>query len=118
MDSLRALFDGHRLGDEETLAAIAAEHDSSGELLDPHSVIGVAAARVKARLPETPMVALAAAHPAKFPEAVERATGRRPALPDRLADLFEREERFEVLPNDLATVQAHIRGRLSLEGAA
>ncbi|MEE8445648.1 MAG: threonine synthase, partial [Alphaproteobacteria bacterium] len=118
MESLRALFDGHRLGDDETLAAIAAEKESSGELLDPHSVIGVAAARAKAGRPEIPMIALATAHPAKFPEAMERATGQRPALPERLADLLQREERFDVLPNDLAAVQAHIRGRLSLAGAA
>jgi threonine synthase len=51
---------------------------------------------------------LATAHPAKFPDAVEKATGVRPALPDRLADLYERPERYAVLPNDLATVQRQI----------
>ena len=64
-----------------------------------------------------PIVALATAHPAKFPDAVERATGRRPALPDRLASLFERPERVEVLPNDLKAVQGFIRSR-NLKGAA
>jgi threonine synthase len=56
-----------------------------------------------------PVVAMATAHPAKFPEAMQRATGQRPALPPRLADLFAREERFSVLPNDLATVEAAVR---------
>ena len=64
-----------------------------------------------------PVVALATAHPAKFPDAVERATGMRPALPPRLADLFDRPERVEVLPNDLRAVQAFIRSR-RLKGAA
>ncbi len=118
MKMLRSLFDGYRLDDDQTLAAIAAEQASSGEVLDPHSVIGVAAARATARDPATPMVALATAHPAKFPDAVERATGQAPVPPARLADLFEREERFSVLANDLAAVQAHIRASLSLEGAA
>jgi threonine synthase len=56
-----------------------------------------------------PIVAMATAHPAKFPDAMERATGRRPALPPRLADLFDREEIFSVLPNDLASVEAAVR---------
>ncbi len=56
-----------------------------------------------------PTVAVATAHPAKFPDAIERATGQRPALPPRLADLFERQERFTVLPNDLAAVEAQVR---------
>jgi threonine synthase len=56
-------------------------------------------------------VALATAHPAKFPDAVEKATGRRPALPDHLADLFDRPERGEELPNDLRAVEAYIAER-------
>ena len=63
------------------------------------------------------MVALATAHAAKFPEAVERATGVRPALPARLADLFERPERMEVVANDLATVEALIRRAVERAGA-
>ena len=52
---------------------------------------------------------MATAHPAKFPDAMERATGLRPPLPPRMADLYEREERFTVLPNDLAVVEAKVR---------
>jgi threonine synthase len=57
----------------------------------------------------SPMVCLATAHPAKFPDAVEKGSGQRPELPSRVGDLFNREERFDVLPNDLAIVQAHVR---------
>ncbi|HEX6093412.1 MAG TPA: threonine synthase, partial [Dongiaceae bacterium] len=87
------------------------------ELIDPHSAIGIAAAHLGARGDGVPVVALATAHPAKFPDAVERATGQRPALPKRLADLFDRPERVEMLPNDLRAVQAFIRSR-RLKGAA
>jgi threonine synthase len=59
------------------------------------------------------MVCLATAHPAKFPDAVERATGVRPPLPDRLADLFEREERFDVLPASLVAVQRHVEAAIA-----
>jgi threonine synthase len=113
----RALFDAYRCDDQETLAAIASLHRQTGELIDPHSAIGVAAAHLGVRGDGVPVVALATAHPAKFPEAVERATGVRPALPKRLADLFDWPERVEMLPNDLRAVQAFIRGR-RLKGAA
>nr|MBC8452178.1 threonine synthase [Rhodospirillaceae bacterium] len=63
-------------------------------------------------------IAQAAAHPAKFPDAVETATGVRPELPPHLADLHDRPEHFDVLPNDLAAIQAHIRQYISLQGAA
>ncbi|MBE9553030.1 MAG: hypothetical protein IMF05_06180 [Proteobacteria bacterium] len=118
MAAIKSVFDGHRLDDEQTLAAIKNEYQANGELLDPHSVIGVAAARAKTRDPATPTISLATAHPAKFPDAVERATGVHPVLPDRLADLFEREERYDVLPNELETVMAHIRDRVAVKGAA
>jgi len=103
------LFEGQRLDDEETLATMARLYRTTGELIDPHSAIGVAAAQNSARDPAVPLVALATAHPAKFPDAVERACGLRPALPARLADLFERKEHCTLLPNDLAVVQAEVR---------
>lgn len=107
-------FEGFRLSDEATLAEIAHIYKTSGELIDPHSAIGVAAARAKVDElddPETPVIALATAHPAKFPDAVERATGVRPPLPPRLADLYQRKERLSVLPNDLSQVQDFVRER-------
>lgn len=105
-----SLFRPFRLDDEGTLAEIARTHRATGWLADPHSAIGIAAAR--AHLPEAadiPVVAVATAHPAKFPEAVERATGIRPALPAHLADLRDRPERFTVARNDLVAVEALVR---------
>ncbi len=107
----RAVFAGHSLDDEETLAEMARIRRETGELIDPHSAIGVSAARIAAQSSERPVIALGTAHPAKFPEAVERACGLRPELPPRLADLYERPERCQVLPNDLARVEDAIRGR-------
>ena len=104
----RALFDGFRLDDAGTEAEIRRLHAACGYLADPHTAIGIAAARALAE-PLVPTVAMATAHPAKFPEAMQRATGQTPALPPHLADLFAREERFVVLPNDLAAVKASVR---------
>ena len=80
-------------------------------LLDPHTAVGVGVARrlVAAGADPTAMVCLATAHPAKFPDAVEQATGIRPPLPERLADLLTGEERYDTLPNDIEAVRAHIR---------
>ncbi|HJL76940.1 MAG TPA: threonine synthase [Acidimicrobiales bacterium] len=97
-----------RFHDDEVLRCIAEEADRSGVVLDPHSAVGVSAARHCRRDHSVPMVALATAHPAKFPDAVESATGVRPDLPERLGDLFDRPERFSRLPNDLAAIQAHV----------
>ena len=82
-------------------------HEATGVLVDPHTAVGIGAARA-CRTGESPMVALATAHPAKFPDAVERAIGVRPELPDRLADLFDRRERFEVLPAEVEAIRAHV----------
>jgi threonine synthase len=113
MAQIRALFDGVSLTDPETLTAIARVYDETGMLLDPHSAVGVAAGRARRRDAAIPMVSLATAHAAKFPDAVAAATGVRPALPPHLADLFERKEVFDVLPNDFTAVKDHI---LSLVG--
>ena len=97
------------IDDAATEAAIRETYRTTGTVLDPHSAVGVAAARRVALDPEIPVVALACAHPAKFPELVTRATGVHPALPAHMADLFDRPERIVTLPNDLATVQAFVR---------
>ncbi len=107
----QALFAAQRIDDEATKATIREVYRTTGELLDPHSAIAVAAAQKARRYPSVPMVALATAHPAKFPDAVEAAVGIRPKLPSRMADLLERKERTTVLPNDLATVEAFLRER-------
>jgi threonine synthase len=108
------LFVAARCNDDGTLAEIARIYEASGELIDPHSAIGIAAARERAGAvpdPHAPIVAVVTAHPAKFPDAVEKATGIRPALPPHLADLHQREERFSVLPNDLDQVREFVRAR-------
>jgi threonine synthase len=99
--------------DEATVAAeMRQTRRETGYVLDPHTAVGSRAARrlLEAR-PEIPVVALATAHPAKFPEAVERATGTRPELPPHLADLMSGRERFAVLPNDQAALEGFIRER-------
>ncbi|GGJ90949.1 threonine synthase [Pseudomonas matsuisoli] len=105
----RKLFDSLAVDDEQTCKTIADVFYETGEVLDPHTAIGVHAARECRRSLATPMVTLGTAHPVKFPDAVEKAgVGRELALPEHLADLFEREERCTVLANDLATVQAFV----------
>jgi threonine synthase len=103
----RALFTGRRRDDDETLATIRAIHEATGELVDPHSAVALGAAADAGDTGKT--VVLATAHPAKFPDAVERATGLRPGLPPRLSDLFDRPERLSTLPNELARVQDFVR---------
>jgi threonine synthase len=118
LSSLGELFAAGRLDDENTLRAIEGIYLDSGELLDPHSAVGVEIGRARRADPGIPLVSLATAHPAKFPDAVERATGIRPKLPEHLADLFEREERCADLPNDLGAVQQFVRDRIVSEHTA
>ncbi len=94
--------------DAATLAEIARMRADTGMLVDPHTATGTAAAKLFAgpQGAPNPMVALATAHPAKFPDAVEEATGQRPPLPTHLADLMERDERTQTVANDLGAVQA------------
>ena len=110
LEALRDVFASGRTSEEQTQATITRIRDLTAEVLCPHSAVGVHVA--EHFLSATPMVTLATAHPAKFPDAVEAATGARPALPDRMADLFDRPERVTRLPNDLAALQAHIRARV------
>ena len=113
-----ARFSGFTLDDDGTLDEIRRLYDASGYLLDPHTAIGTAAARACAPAErDMPVIVAATAHPAKFPEAVEAATGVRPPLPPALADLYGREERFSVLPNDLHAVQGFVRAH-ALRNAA
>ncbi|MGQ0664730.1 MAG: threonine synthase [Pseudomonadota bacterium] len=108
---LGRLFDGARADDEQTLATIARMLAETGALVDPHTAVGLYAAAQCRRQAGVPMVTLATAHPAKFPDAVARATGIRPRLPPPLADLLARPERVSDLPNDLAAVKDYVRGQ-------
>ncbi len=112
MQVLQSHYSSGRASEAETSATIAATLKQSGELLCPHSAVGVKVANEQ-RVVGVPMVTLATAHPAKFPAAVEQASGIHPPLPARMADLYERSERVTRVPNDLAALKDHIRGHLT-----
>ncbi len=103
------MFEGFRLDDDGTKRVIGEVYRATGRLIDPHTAVGVHAARAAQLDPATPRLTLATAHPAKFPAAVKAATGVEPPLPAALAGLFERPERFTTLPNDLDQVKAFVR---------
>ncbi|MBX5472822.1 MAG: threonine synthase [Acetobacteraceae bacterium] len=107
----RLIFHGFRLDDTAILAEIRRVHARAGYLADPHTAIGIAAAEAAPVGHGVPMIALATAHPAKFPDAINQATGTRPPLPARFGDLYEKKEDYVILPNDLAAVQAAIRAK-------
>ncbi|MDX8347295.1 threonine synthase [Cognatiyoonia sp. IB215446] len=108
---LKDTFKSGRASEEETSAAIQRYLANHGELLCPHTAVGVHVA--EAHLGETPMVTLATAHPAKFPDAVKAASGVTAPLPPRMADLYDRQERLTPVANDLAALQAVIRDRIA-----
>jgi threonine synthase len=107
----RGLFRGHRADDRATLDTMADTYRRSGMLIDPHTAVAVAAARreLADEAGAAPIVALATAHPAKFPDAVARATGIRPPVPPALAEIMEKRERIIVLPNDFGAVARFVR---------
>jgi threonine synthase len=102
------LFRGFKLDDSGTLAEIQATYDATGYLADPHTAIALAAARAD-RCAHVPTVVAATAHPAKFPDAMARATGVRPPLPRHLETLYDREERFSAVPADLGAIEDRLR---------
>jgi threonine synthase len=104
-----AVFHPFRLDDEGTLAEIRRLYTGQGYLADPHSAIAIAGARALACQHGVPTIAMATAHPAKFPDAMEQATGIRPPLPPRLADLYKRHEKFTRAPRDLGAIEALVR---------
>ncbi len=111
-----ALFAGHAVDDAATLAEIRRVEASSGYLVDPHTAVGMAAARALSPQGIQTVVA-ATAHPAKFPDAIEAAVGRRPPLPSHLADLYDRDEHYVRLPAELGRIEAVVRSA-SLRNAA
>ena len=111
MEVLQSHFDSGRASEEETSSTITETLKTSGELLCPHSAIGVKVANDQPAS-ETPMITLATAHPAKFPDAAEAASGIRPPLPARMADLYERDERVTRIANNLDALKDHIKGNI------
>ena len=107
-DEAAALFTSARIDADRMQLAMRWAHDRAGETIDPHSAIGLAAAQDVALDPAIPVVTLATAHPAKFGDAVERATGVRPTLPARIGALFERQERYTVLPAEIGAIEGFV----------
>ena len=106
---MREVFEAYRFDDEATLAVMRSLKASTGETLDPHSAIGVGAGLKGHSRKDTTLVALATAHPAKFPDAVEKATGTRPGLPPHMADLFQRPERMDAMANESEALKTYVR---------
>jgi len=112
LQALREVFASGRADEEATGATIRDTYRATGELLCPHSAVGVHVAEAQ-RDPRVPMITLATAHPAKFPDAVEAATDLRPPLPARMADLYERDERLTRVADDLQTIETLIKERIA-----
>ncbi|MFA5988864.1 MAG: threonine synthase [Sphingomonas sp.] len=106
-----ALFSSDRVDMDDMALNIRWAHEHAGQLIDPHSAIGLAAARRAGISADVPVVTLATAHPAKFQDAVERATGTRPMVPARIGGLFEREERYATLPATFEAITAYVAQR-------
>ncbi|MBU1607420.1 MAG: threonine synthase, partial [Alphaproteobacteria bacterium] len=111
-----SLFTSARADQSEMAQAMRWAWDAAGEVVDPHTAIGLHAARSLDLPADIPVVTLATAHPAKFRDAVERAIGTRPSLPLRVGDLFAREEACTELPGDYGAVRDHIFAHASPRG--
>ena len=108
LSQMREVFDGARIDDDAVQRIIKATYQRSDVIVDPHTAVGLGAAALLHHDPSVPIVCVATAHPAKFPDAVETAIGVRPELPDALADLLTREERYVTLPADRQAVQGYV----------
>jgi threonine synthase len=120
LSALRAVFSADRADEDETAATIRTMLRETEQLIDPHTAVGIAVAEKEIRDQSIPMIVLSTAHPAKFPDAVEAASGVRPQLPEWLADLDRRPERVIRMPVDQRAIEQHIvsASRAAQEGAA
>jgi threonine synthase len=120
LSALRAVFSADRADEDETAATIRTILRETGLLIDPHTAVAIAVAEKEIRDQSIPMIVLGTAHPAKFPDAVEAASGVRPQLPEWLTDLDRRPERGIRLPVDQRAIEHHILSvsRAAHEGAA
>jgi threonine synthase len=115
-DGASKLLASARIDADGMARAMRWAYDAAGQVIDPHSAVGLAAAHAVEIDPSVPVVTLATAHPAKFRDAVERATGVRPSLPSRAGDLFGREERYATLPATFEAVTGYIAERAVKRG--
>ncbi len=115
LNGAQGLFTSARIDPDGMALAMRWAAERGGQVIDPHSAIGLAAAR-EANLGEAPVVTLATAHPAKFRDSVERATGVRPTLPARIGSLFDREERYDTLPGTVEAVREYVAQRATPAG--
>jgi threonine synthase len=114
MARLHVLFDTERMSDDETAKIIKDIHEKTGYLSDPHTAVGIGAAlKYHQNHPHEHLIALATADPAKFPDAVMQASGICPKLPNFLSDLYQRDEDYKTLPNDLDQVKSYIRQNIT-----
>ena len=113
LDRLRGEFDSVAVNEDATRATIARVLEETGEIVCPHTAVGLHAAQAARGDASVPMVVLATAHAAKFPDAVESACGVRPSLPERMSDLLERPERITRVPDDLGAIEALIAGKVA-----
>jgi threonine synthase len=111
LSALRARYSAESVSDDETLRTIRDTHERYGRLIDPHTAVGLAAARRLSRRVDAPIVVLSTAHPAKFPETVARATGMVPPLPLRVQQSYLGTERVSVLPPDAGRLRSFIENR-------
>lgn len=109
LKAVKNKFSAYRLDDAQTKAEIRQWYQKTGEIIDPHSIIGVVAAREKSIDPAVPVVCMGTADPAKFADAVEPVIGAKVPCPARLEKVLNAKEHFDVLNNDLLEVQAYIR---------
>lgn len=109
MEQARKEFSAHRCDDEQTLEIIKNTYAETGIVIDPHTAVGLHGALSTKDDPSVPIINLACAHPAKFPDAVEKAIGKRPPLPERMGDLLERPEYFTPMPNNLQKLQEYVQ---------
>jgi threonine synthase len=112
LGALQARYAANRTDDSETLATIKKVHSVTGKIVDPHTAVALAAAHKYGAPEGVPVVVLATAHPAKFPDAIEAAIGRKPPIPERLSGLLGRPEKVAVLDAKLPLVRAYIESRL------
>ena len=114
IEKARAIFDSHSVDDQATCDTINDIYKTADKIVDPHTAIGIKAGRECRKDPTIPLITLATAHPAKFAEAVEKSGIDKVTLPHHLADLLARKEAFEVLPNNVDTIQNYVATTLKL----